>query len=312
MPLSAGHQLGPYEILAPIGAGGMGEVYKAKDTRLHREVALKILPPAFTNDHARRNRFETEAKAVAALNHPNIVALHDIGEANGVVFTITEFIEGDTLRNQSLPLRKAIETAAQIADGLAAAHAKGITHRDLKPDNVMLTKDGRAKILDFGLAQITRQNEDATLTAAGGVCGTAAYMSPEQVRGEQVDTRSDIFSFGALLYELLTRKKAFNANTPVESMNAVLKQILPRTLPPLGRLPLRRIRPRRSLHPGLPRTPWKMADLKRRRRLSRVEPQRPRTLLRLPRRQANGCFPANQRRFHPALRPPRTLSTPRR
>ena len=236
MPLAPGHHLGPYEILAPIGKGGMGEVYKAKDTRLHREVALKILPPEFTNDRSRRDRFETEARAVAALNHPNIVALHDIGEANGVVFTISELIDGDTLRNLTLPLKKAIEVAAQIADGLAAAHAKGITHRDLKPDNVMLTKDGRAKILDFGLAQISRANSEATETAAGAIMGTAAYMSPEQVRGEQVDTRSDIFSFGALFYELLTNKKAFDAETNVESMNAILKEDppeLPATVPAL-------------------------------------------------------------------------------
>jgi serine/threonine protein kinase len=178
MPLAPGHHLGPYEILGPLGKGGMGEVYKAKDTRLHREVALKILPPEFTNDRSRRDRFETEARAVAALNHPNIVALHDIGEANGVIFTISELIDGDTLRNLNLPLKKAIEVAAQIADGLAAAHAKGITHRDLKPDNVMLTKGGRAKILDFGLAQISRANSEATETAAGAVMGTAAYMSP--------------------------------------------------------------------------------------------------------------------------------------
>jgi len=240
MPLAAGHHLGPYEILSPLGKGGMGEVYKARDTRLAREVALKILPPEFTNDRPRRDRFETEAKAVAALNHPNIVALHDIGESDGVAFTISELIDGDTLRNLQLPLKKAIEIAAQIADGLAAAHAKGITHRDLKPDNVMLTRDGRAKILDFGLAQITDKAGDTTQTAAGAVMGTAAYMSPEQVRGELLDTRSDIFSFGVLLYELLTNKKAFDADTHVESMNAILKEDppeLPGTIPaPIGDL----------------------------------------------------------------------------
>ena len=225
MPLAPGSKLGPYEIQALLGKGGMGEVYKARDTRLHRDVALKLLPPEFLADRSRRDRFETEAKAVAALNHPNIVGLYDIAEADGHLFTISELIDGATLRDASLPLRKALDVAAQIADGLAAAHAKGVTHRDLKPDNVMLTRDGRAKILDFGLAQLTvTKDSDATKTATGMVMGTAGYMSPEQVRGEAVDTRSDIFSFGALLYELLANKRAFQAQTAVESMSAILKE----------------------------------------------------------------------------------------
>lgn len=219
MPLAAGTKLGPYEVIAPLGAGGMGEVYKARDTRLNRDVALKILPEAFANDSQRRNRFETEAKAVAALNHPNIVAVFDIGEN----FMVSELVDGETLRDAKLQQRKALDIAAQIADGLAAAHAKGITHRDLKPDNVMLTRDGRAKILDFGLAQRAPGSTDATLTAAGTVMGTAGYMSPEQVRGESVDARSDIFSFGALVYELLAAKRAFDGPTAVEAMNAALK-----------------------------------------------------------------------------------------
>jgi len=230
MPLAAGTKLGPYEVIAPLGAGGMGEVYKARDTRLNRDVALKILPEAFAHDSQRRNRFETEAKAVAALNHPNIVAVFDIGEN----FMVSELVDGETLRDAKLQQRKALDIAAQIADGLAAAHAKGITHRDLKPDNVMLTRDGRAKILDFGLAQRAPGSTDATLTAAGTVMGTAGYMSPEQVRGESVDARSDIFSFGALVYELLAGKRAFDGPTAVEAMNAVLKddpQDLPDAVP---------------------------------------------------------------------------------
>lgn len=243
MPLSPGDRLGHFEIVAAIGAGGMGEVFRAKDTRLDRVVALKVLPAEFARDGQRRNRFETEAKAVAALNHPNIVALHDIGEAGGVVFTVSELIDGETLRGQSFPLRKAMDIAAQVADGLAAAHASGVTHRDLKPDNIMLTRDGRAKILDFGLAQMTAKNADATLTAAGTVMGTAGYMSPEQVRGESVDARSDIFSFGAVVYEMLAGRRAFDAETAVEAMNAILKSEPPElaeTVPPMVRDIVRR------------------------------------------------------------------------
>jgi serine/threonine protein kinase len=225
-----GRKLGPYEVVSLLGAGGMGEVYTARDTRLNRNVALKVLPPEFAADGQRRSRFETEAKAVAALSHPNIVALYDIGDEEGVVYSVSELIDGETLREARLPLRKAIEVAAQIADGLAAAHASGVTHRDLKPDNVMLTRDGRAKILDFGLAQVSRGNDDATVTAAGTVMGTPAYMSPEQARGEAVDARSDIFSFGAMLYELVAGKRAFGAATAAESMNAVLN-LEPEELP---------------------------------------------------------------------------------
>ncbi|MGC2557459.1 MAG: serine/threonine-protein kinase, partial [Terriglobales bacterium] len=195
MPLTSGTKLGPYEILAPIGAGGMGEVYRARDTRLGREVALKILPSSFTSDADRLRRFEQEARAVAALNHPNILAIHDIGEEGGSPFIVSELLEGTSLRSElesgALTSRKAAEYAVQIAHGLAAAHDKGIIHRDLKPDNIFITRDGRVKILDFGLAKLApNASPDAasaglTLTSspteAGMVMGTAGYMAPEQV-----------------------------------------------------------------------------------------------------------------------------------
>ncbi len=228
MALSAGTRLGPYLILAPLGAGGMGEVFRARDTRLDREVALKVLPAEFALDQARRERFEREAKAVAALNHPHIVALHDIGEEDGVMYLVSELVAGHTLRGASLPLRKALDLAAQIAEGLDAAHAAGVTHRDLKPDNIMVTPQGRAKILDFGLAKRSSKSgdDDATKklgTEPGQVMGTVGYMSPEQVRGEEAGPRSDIFSFGVVLYELLSGQRAFQAATAVETMHTILK-----------------------------------------------------------------------------------------
>ncbi len=234
MALAPGTRLGPYEIISPLGAGGMGEVYKARDTRLGRDVALKLLP-----DPANRDRFETEAKAVAALNHPNIMSVFDVGEN----YFVSELVEGDSLRNlMQLPLRKAIEIAAQIANGLAAAHAAGIVHRDLKPDNIMVTRDGRAKILDFGLAKVEAPKSadpDATqaigTTEPGMVMGTVGYMSPEQVRGRPADHRSDIFSFGLVIYEMLGGKRAFTAGSAVEVMNAILTADppdLPPTVPP--------------------------------------------------------------------------------
>jgi len=233
MSLAAGTRLGPYEIIAPLGAGGMGEVYRARDTRLGRDVALKILP-----DPAYRDRFEQEAKAVAALNHPNIMAVFDVGEN----YFVSELVEGDSLRHlEPMPVRKVVELAAQIADGLAAAHSAGIVHRDLKPENIMVTRDGRAKILDFGLAKIEQPasaDPDATQaiskTDPGAVMGTVGYMSPEQVRGRPADHRSDIFSFGLVLYEMLGGKRAFQADSAVETMNAILTQDppdLPSTIP---------------------------------------------------------------------------------
>lgn len=231
-------QLGPYKITSLIGAGGMGEVYRAHDPRLARDVALKVLPASFTADTDRLRRFEQEARAVAALNHPNIVSIYDIGSENGVHYIVSELLEGETLRQRvnlgPLPPRKAIELAVQLANGLAAAHEKGIVHRDLKPENVFLTRSGRLKILDFGLAKLRRPREqaetvdgDTAHTTAGQVLGTAGYMSPEQVRGEPADHRSDIFSFGSILYEMLTGKRAFKRNTSAETMTAILNEDTP-------------------------------------------------------------------------------------
>lgn len=233
MPFAPNTLLGPYKITSLIGAGGMGEVYRAHDPRLSRDVAVKVLPASFTADTDRLRRFEQEARAVAALNHPNIVSIYDIGSENGVHYIVSELLEGETLRLRinlgPVPPRKAIDLAVQLASGLAAAHEKGIVHRDLKPENVFLTRSGRLKILDFGLAKLRRPREqaetvdgDTAHTTAGQVLGTAGYMSPEQVRGEPADHRSDIFSFGSILYEMLTGRRAFRRNTSAETMTAIL------------------------------------------------------------------------------------------
>src|SRR5580700_3559088 len=236
MSLTSGTRLGPYEIVAPLGAGGMGEVYRARDTRLGRDVAIKVLPEALANDADRLRRFEQEARAIAALNHPNILGIHDIGTHDGEPFLVSEFLEGQTLREKlvtgPLPVRRAIEYALGIAEGLAAAHEKGIVHRDLKPENVFVTREGRIKVLDFGLAKLVRPEENhqtaVTLTSPatlpGMVMGTVGYMSPEQVRGEPSHPRSDIFSFGAVLYEMLTGERAFKRETPAETMTAILRE----------------------------------------------------------------------------------------
>jgi eukaryotic-like serine/threonine-protein kinase len=239
MTLTAGTKVGPYEILSPLVAGGMGEVYRARDTRLGRDVAVKVLPQSFARDNDRLRRFEQEARAVAALNHANILAVFDIGEQLGSPFLVSELLEGESLRaaldRGPLPQRKTIEFGVQIAQGLAAAHDKGIVHRDLKPENVFITKDGRIKILDFGLAKLA-QTADAkevesdgiartsSHTAAGQVLGTASYMAPEQVRGQPADPHTDIFAFGAVLYEMLSGRRAFRRDTPAETMTAVLKE----------------------------------------------------------------------------------------
>ena len=236
MALTSGTKLGPYEIVSPVGAGGMGEVYRARDTRLGRDVAIKVLPEGLANDADRLRRFEQEARTIAALNHPNILGIHDIGAHDGAPFLVSEFLEGQTLREKlvsgPLPVRRAIEYALGIAEGLAAAHEKGIVHRDLKPENVFVTRDGRVKVLDFGLAKLVRPEEShetaVTLTSPatlpGLVMGTVGYMSPEQVRGEPIDPRSDIFSFGAVLYEMLTGKRAFKRQTSAETMTAILRE----------------------------------------------------------------------------------------
>ena len=229
-------QLGPYKIISLIGSGGMGEVYRARDPRLLRDVALKVLPASFTNDPDRLRRFEQEARAVAALNHPNIVSVYDVGDANGVHYIVSELLEGETLRSRiaspEMPARKAIELAIQLANGLAAAHEQGIVHRDLKPENIFITRNGRLKILDFGLAKLhqphgmgeTMDGTSVAATSAGQVLGTAGYMSPEQVRAEVADHRSDIFSYGSILYEMLSGQRAFKRNTSAETMTATLNE----------------------------------------------------------------------------------------
>ncbi|HYX20654.1 MAG TPA: serine/threonine-protein kinase, partial [Thermoanaerobaculia bacterium] len=234
MTLSAGSKLGPYEVLGAIGAGGMGEVYRAKDPRLGRDVAIKVLPASFSQDADRLRRFEQEAKAAGLLNHPNITAVYDVGSQDGAPYVVQELLEGETLRSElsggRFAPRKAIEVAIQIAQGLAAAHDKGIVHRDLKPENLFVTRDGRIKILDFGLAKLT-QVESAgtasrlpTATEPGIIMGTLGYMSPEQVKGEPADGRSDIFALGAVLYEMLSGRRAFEAGSTGEAMAAILRE----------------------------------------------------------------------------------------
>jgi eukaryotic-like serine/threonine-protein kinase len=235
--LVSGAHLGPYEILSPLGAGGMGEVYRARDTRLGRDVAIKVLPASFPNDSDRLRRFEQEARAAGILNHPNITAVHDIGTHEGAPYVVQELLEGETLRQTlaggKLSPRRAIDYALQIAHGLSAAHEKGIVHRDLKPENLFVTRDGRVKILDFGLAKLTHTEQAGgttnlpTATAGtepGVVLGTLGYMSPEQVKGKNADARSDIFSFGAILYEVLSGKRAFHGDSAAETMSAILRE----------------------------------------------------------------------------------------
>jgi serine/threonine protein kinase/Tol biopolymer transport system component len=238
MTLTSGTKLGPYEIQSPLGAGGMGEVHRARDTRLAREVAIKVLPEAFARNTDRLERFEHEARLLSTVNHPNILAIHDVGCQGELHYLVSELLEGQTLREKMaagpLSQRRVTEYAVEIARGLAAAHEKGVVHRDLKPDNIFITKDNRVKILDFGLAkQVVGDGslsaESATMTSPtptqpGTVMGTVGYMSPEQVRGQIVDHRSDIFSFGAILYEMVSGKRAFKGDTSVETMNAILKE----------------------------------------------------------------------------------------
>ncbi|MGA3024538.1 MAG: protein kinase [Bryobacteraceae bacterium] len=246
-------RLGPYEIVAPLGAGGMGEVYRAHDTRLDRDVALKTLRADIADNPDRRARFEREARTVAALSHPNIVALYEVGNADGVEYTVSELVDGEPLRatmqQGPMPVRRVVELAAQIADGMAAAHTAGIVHRDLKPENIMVTRDGRVKILDFGLARraipacaetvvapAPASGAVATqyMTSPGVVLGTAAYMSPEQARGQEADYRSDQFSFGLIVYEMLSGKQPFARDSAVETMAAIVRD----EPPPLeGRIP---------------------------------------------------------------------------
>ena len=236
MPLAPGSRIGPYEVVAPVGAGGMGEVHRARDPRLGRDVAIKVLPSLYSRDPDRLRRFEQEARAASALNHPAILTIHDFGEHEGAPYIVAELLEGQTLRERiagsPLPARKAIDYAIQIAHGLAAAHETGIVHRDLKPENVFVTRDGRVKILDFGLAKLIETassdagaaNTRTVGTEPGMILGTAGYMAPEQVRGAPTDHRADIFSFGTILYEMLTGQRAFQGESSIETMNAILKE----------------------------------------------------------------------------------------
>jgi hypothetical protein len=234
MPLEPGTSLGPYQIQSALGAGAMGEVYRARDSRLNRDVAIKILPPAFSSDPDRLRRFEQEAHALSALNHPNLLAIFDVGVQNGVQFLVAEYLDGETLReiltSRTLRQRRIADYALQLANGLSAAHEKGIVHRDLKPENILVTRDDRVKILDFGLSRQTAPELEAgpsavtaAPTAAGIVLGTVGYMSPEQVRGLPADPRSDIFSLGTILYELVSGRRAFSGSSGVETMNSILR-----------------------------------------------------------------------------------------
>src|SRR5713226_5175731 len=238
MALAPGTKLGPYDIVAPLGAGGMGEVYRARDTRLDRTVAIKILPAQSSSDPVRKQRFEREAKTISNLNHPHICVLHDVGHQDGIDYLVMECVEGETLAKRlekgPLPLEQAMKCGAQMADALDKAHRSGVIHRDLKPGNIMLTATG-AKLLDFGLAKPTAPlTSVATTTAAvtqsspmteqGAIVGTFQYMSPEQVEGKELDGRSDIFSLGAVLYEMVTGKRAFEGKSQLSVASAILEK----------------------------------------------------------------------------------------
>jgi len=236
MALSPGDRLGPYEVVSPLGAGGMGAVYKARDPRLQRDVAIKVLHPDRMTDAERRQRFLVEAKAVSSLNHPNILTVYDIGTEDDIAYLVTELVDGRSLDalipSTGFPVGEVLRIGTQVADALARAHAAGIIHRDLKPANVMLAADGRVKVLDFGLAKIVEpsQSDDFDTqtmegkTAEGTVMGTAGYMSPEQAQGRPLDQRSDIFSFGAMLYELATGRRAFPGDSTMSTIAAVLRE----------------------------------------------------------------------------------------
>src|SRR5450631_3464758 len=237
MTLAPGARLGPYEILAPLGAGGMGEVYRAKDPRLGREVAIKVLPDEFSSDRERLSRFEREARSASALNHPNVITIYDVGQSSAIFYIAMELVEGKTVRDLmapgAIPLRKLLQIGSQAAEGLARAHSGGIVHRDLKPENLMVSKDGFVKILDFGLAKLVAtdsedlsqlETADGCQTAGGVVLGTAAYMSPEQSSGRPLDFRSDQFALGCVLYEMATGRRAFQKDTAAETLAAIIRE----------------------------------------------------------------------------------------
>src|SRR5215813_11763054 len=254
MPLQSGTKLGPYKILAQAGAGGMGEVYKAADTRLNRTVAIKVLPEHFSRDSEMKQRFEREAQTIAGLNHPHICTLYDVGQQDGTEFLVMEYLEGETLADRiargPLPFDEALQVAIAIADALDKAHGKGVTHRDLKPGNVMLTDSG-AKLLDFGLAKLKQQAPSSetpspappsgTATTPGTILGTMQYMAPEQLEGKEADARTDIFAFGALVYEMVSGKRAFEGKSKAHLIAAIvsvdpepLSKLQPTTPPALA------------------------------------------------------------------------------
>ncbi len=256
MPLSPGTTLGPYENEALLGAGGMGEVYKANDSRLHRTVAIKVLPEGVASDPALKHRFEREAHTIAQLNHPHICALHDIGEEDGINYLVLEHLEGETLADRlakgALPLDQALRIAVEIADALDKAHRQGIVHRDLKPGNIMLTSAG-AKLLDFGLAKLKAAEMEAGLTAMatgaapltgeGTILGTFQSMAPEQLEGKEADARTDIFAFGTVVYEMVTGKRAFEGESQASLIGAIMNSDPPgiSELPPISPPPLERL-----------------------------------------------------------------------
>src|SRR5229473_2210006 len=257
MAILPGKRLGPYEILSAIGAGGMGEVYRARDTRLDRIVAIKVLPAHLADEPERRERFEREARTIASLNHPHICTLYDIGRQDGIDYLVMEYLEGETLAQRllkgPLPLEQVLQYAIEIADALDKAHRKGVTHRDLKPGNIMLTKSG-TKLLDFGLAKLRQDAAPATplselptakdaLTAQGTIVGTLQYMAPEQLEGKEVEARTDIFAFGAVVYEMATGKRAFEGKSQASLMVAIMEReppamssLQPMTPPALDRV----------------------------------------------------------------------------
>src|SRR5262252_845015 len=254
MSVKAGSRLGPYEVLSPLGAGGMGEVYRARDTRLGREVAIKVLPAGLAADPERLKRFEREARSASSLDHPNIITIYDIGSDGGVSYIAMELVKGEPLRSElvegALPVKRLLQIGAQIAEGLAKAHAVGIVHRDLKPENVMVTEDDHVKILDFGLAKLTQPDSNGgqttmapTVSGAtqdGVIVGTVGYMSPEQATGGAIDYRSDQFSLGSMLYEMATGRRAFQRGSAPQTMTAIIQEepepiasLNPRVPPPL-------------------------------------------------------------------------------
>jgi len=261
MVIESGTQLGPYEIISPLGAGGMGEVYRAKDTKLDREVAIKVLPDAFARDPERVARFQREAKVLASLNHPNIAAIYGFEESDGNRFLVMELVEGDTLaermKSSTIPIEECLQIGKQIAEALETAHDHGIIHRDFKPANVKITPEGKIKVLDFGLAKAFSQDDrsqtqiansptiTADFTRPGMILGTAAYMSPEQARGKPIDKRTDIWSFGCVLYESLGGRKPFEGETSTDLIAKILERepdwsALPHNTPPNIQLLLRR------------------------------------------------------------------------